>query len=292
MPLLRQNKKASRMMIAAVMLLLPVNLLCAQAAQSDELVDRAQKQVVNYLSKLADLHCTEDVKQQKIQKNGRVEATSRSKFDYFILIQGASGEFQLAESRLEQGGDKAKNTPMLLTNGFSSMLLVFHPYYKDSFNFVVGEVVNENGRAVVPVNFTHIPGTRSPAGLALRDREYALDLTGTAYIDAKTAQVLHMESGLSHDMSDIGIKSLRVEVQYTPFRSGDEQVMLPQLAKVELETPKQHWRNEHLFTNYRAFTADAEQSANVTIHKDKSKTEGNGETKPAEKEPAVGKEKQ
>jgi hypothetical protein len=292
MPLLRQNSKTTRVLFAAALCLLPVQALCAQTAKSDELVDRAQKQVVNYLSKLADLHCTENVKQQKLLKSGHVEATSRSKFDYFILIQGASGEFQLAESRLEQGSDKAKNTPMLLTNGFSSMLLVFHPYYRDSFNFSVGNAVNENGRSVVPVSFTHIPGTRSPAGLALRDREYALDLTGTAYIDAKSAEVLRIESGLSHDMSDIGIKTLHVEVEYKPFKSSDEQVMLPEIAKVELETPKQHWRNEHLFTNYRAFTADAEQSADVTIHKDKSKTEGNEPTKTPENAPAAGKEKQ
>ena len=132
----------------------------------------------------------------------------------------------------------------------------------------------------------------------MRDREYALDLTGTAYIDAKTSEVLRIESGLSHDMSDIGIKTLHVEVEYKPFKSSDELVMLPEMAKVELETPKQHWRNEHVFSNYRAFTADAEQSADVTIHKDKSKTddkgkqpEGSDQTKSTENAPAAGKEK-
>jgi len=35
----------------------------AQALVPASLVDQAQKQVVNYIGKLADLHCTEDVVQ-------------------------------------------------------------------------------------------------------------------------------------------------------------------------------------------------------------------------------------
>ena len=58
----------------------------------------AQEQVAHYVSKLADLHCTETVIQQKLNAKGRVEATESSQFDYLIMMNGNSEEFQLNES--------------------------------------------------------------------------------------------------------------------------------------------------------------------------------------------------
>lgn len=237
-------------------------------------IDRVEQQVVTYLGQLADLHCTEEVKQQKLHPNGKPEETVHSSFDYFILIQGTSDDFQLTESRLEKSSDKTKNTPMLLTNGFSSLLLVFHPYYRNSFDFTVEAPTLEDGRTVVPIHFRHISGTRSPASLALRDREFALDISGTAYVEQQTAQILRIDSDLSHAMLDIGLKDLSVQVEYSPFEYHDARVMLPALAKIDLETPKQHWRNEHTFKNYRAFTTEAEQSSSVTVHKDPGNKNG------------------
>src|SRR5438477_10902509 len=45
----------------------------AQAVVPVNLVDQAQKQVVAYVAKLADLHCTEDVVQEKLKPNGGTE---------------------------------------------------------------------------------------------------------------------------------------------------------------------------------------------------------------------------
>ncbi len=265
-------------------------------ASNAPLIERVEQQVVTYLGQLADLHCTEEVKQQKLHPNGKPEDTVHSSFDYFILIQGANDDFQLTESRLEKSSDKAHNTPMLLTNGFSSLLLVFHPYYRNSFDFTIGAPALEDGRTVVPIHFTHIPGTRSPAGLALRDREFALDIAGTAYVEQQTAQILRIDSNLSHAMLDIGLKDLAVQVEYSPFEYRDARVMLPATARIDLETQKQHWRNEHTFKNYRAFTTEAEQSTNVTVHKDpanKNNTDsGDSQTskKPGGANPPAGKE--
>ena len=72
---------------------------------------------------------------------------------------------------------------MLVTNGIATVLLVFHPYYRDSFKFEIGPDEMVNGKPAIPVHFTHIPGRRTPAALALRGREYPLDLEGTAWLD-------------------------------------------------------------------------------------------------------------
>ena len=53
-----------------------------------------------YLAKLADLHCTESVTQEKLADNGHVEATERAKYDYLIMMNGNGDDFQLNESRI------------------------------------------------------------------------------------------------------------------------------------------------------------------------------------------------
>jgi len=148
----------------------------AQSVVPVNLVDEAQKQVVAYVAKLADLHCTEDVVQEKLKPNGGTELSSKSQYDYFLYMQGNSYDFQLSESRLEIGTQKPARLPLLLSNGFSTLLLVFHPYYRNAFEFTAGPQESIEGRSVIPVHFAHIRGARTPAALALRGREFPLEL--------------------------------------------------------------------------------------------------------------------
>ena len=60
--------------------------------------------------------------------------------------------------RLEVGTQKPARQPLLLTNGFSTLLLVFHPYYRNAFEFTTGPAESLDGRSVIPVHFAHIQG--------------------------------------------------------------------------------------------------------------------------------------
>jgi hypothetical protein len=237
----------------------------AQAVVPANLVDQAQKQVVAYVGKLADLHCTEDVVQEKLKPNGGTELSSKSQYDYFLLMQGNSYDFQLSESRLELGTQKPARQPLLLTNGFSTLLLVFHPYYRGAFDFTAGPAETLDGHSVIPVHFAHIKGARTPAALALRGREFPLELEGTAWLDSSSGQVVRMVAGLEHEMTDVGMKSLRIKVDYMPSPRASEHFMVPARAVVELQTPRQRWRNTHTFHNYKLFSTEATQDPSVKV---------------------------
>jgi len=231
-------------------------------------VDLAQRQVTAYLAKLADLHCTESVTQEKLAGNGHVEATERAKYDYLIMMDGNQDNFQLNESRIESSASRHKPLPMLVTNGAATVLLVFHPYYRDGFTFEVGADELVGGKQATPVHFKHIPGRRTPAALALRGREYPLELEGTAWVDRESGEVVKVDANLLHDMSDVGLRSMHIQVDYKPANLGRSasSVTLPALAVVDVTTPLQHWRNTHVFDNYKTFSTDAEQDPNIKVH--------------------------
>ena len=62
-------------------------------------------------------------------------------------------------------------------------------------------------------------------------------------------------------MEDVGIKTLRTDVNYAPvpFRELRESYWFPSRASVEVETARQHWRNIHEFTDYQHFSVSTEE---------------------------------
>lgn len=281
-----------RWLLSGILLAITPLTASADAASTSAAVNLAQKQIAAYLAKLADLHCTETVTQEKLAANGHVEAKESARYDYLIMMSGTGDEFQLNESRAEASSVQGKQThlPMLVTNGVATVLLVFHPYYRNSFTFDAGNPEIVNSRPAIPVHFAQIAGRRSPAALALRGREYPLALQGTAWLDGKSGEILKVEASLENDMSDVGLRSLQIHVDY---KLGDPSkdigpLTLPALAVVDVTTPRQHWRNTHAFDHYRGFSIDAEQDPNVKVRPANDAPDGtplnsNDSTHPTEK---------
>ncbi len=240
--------------IALGMLLLLQNSVAQAKAQSA--IDRATAYVNAYLNELADVTCTEDVSQEKLTPKGKMELHEEATYDYLIMMDGSQDQFTLNESRLLKTSDHAKkNLPMLVTNGFSTLFLIFHPYYRDSFTMTEDGTAVENGRQLVRIDFTHIRSKRTPIALAIQGREYPLEIAGTSWVDAQTGGIIRISAGLGEPMDDIGLRTLSMQVNYSAMKvAGAEQsYFYPQSAYVEVETKKQRWRNIHVFSNYKRF---------------------------------------
>ncbi len=270
---MRQNRN-SVLVLSLFLTTLPAALAADPPVPSPNILDMAQRQVTAYLAKLADVHCTESVTQEKLSEKGHVQATERAKYDYLIMMSGNGDDFQLSESRIESSASHRKALPMLVSNGAATVLLVFHPYYRNSFTFKLGAEETVDGKAAVPVHFAHIAGRRTPAALALRGREYPLELEGTAWLDPHTGEVIKIDASLQHDMSDLGLRSMHILVDYKPVTLDKTAADMPAMAVVDVTTPLQHWRNTHTFDDYKSFSTDAEQDPGVTIH-----AENNGAAK-------------
>jgi hypothetical protein len=236
----------------------------ASAASSlEDLLARAGVRVSGLLGEFSDVKCTEQVRQQKLAENGKVEREAQSTYDYLVILTNAGGDLSLNESRLplhEAKADK-KNTSLLVTNGFATLFLIFDPYYSGSFRFTAAEPELIGGHRVDKINFQYVPGTRSPAVLALRGREYPLPLSGTAWIDPETGAIARITADIGNRMQDVGLKTMHSEVNYAPvaFRGVKEPYWFPAEARVEVETERQHWRNTHVFTDYKRFSVSTEE---------------------------------
>jgi hypothetical protein len=256
-------KKFVLWILLSVACLFLARLASAEPQPLDLLLDKTAKEVSLYLDRVSDVRCTEQVQQIKLDKNGHSERSENGTYDYFVLLQGGEDELLLNESRIPKREPKErKNMPMLISNGFSMLYLIFHPYYRNSFRFEPESDEVIDGHVYRRVRFDHIPGNRTPAAVSVRGREYPLDLTGEAWFDSATGMITRIKAHLSNDMHDVGLRSLRAEIDYAPVKLPDwpQTYRFPTLATVEVETLRQHWKNVHHFTEYKRFLVDTQET--------------------------------
>lgn len=244
-----------------------VGMVCggalAQGQNLDDLLARTSHQAELLLQQFSEMKCTEKVTQEKLDPDGKIEKSSESTYDYLVILTDSGGELGLSESRLalhEAKIDKQK-TSLLVSNGFATLFLVFHPYYAESFTFTAMDDSALDGHRMRTVAFQHIRGTRSPAALALRGRDYPLELSGKAWIDPQSGRITKIVATIGSSMEDVGLKTMDSEVDYAPLPAlhGAESYWFPVRATVEVETPRQHWRNTHTFTDYKLFSVSTEE---------------------------------
>jgi hypothetical protein len=269
--MMNRNKLIAReaaAVILAVIVLTGLGFTSASSASPEaqklnDLLTRTSNQTSIFLDQFSDVKCTEQVRQEKLGKDNRVELKEDSTFDYLVILTSAGGELNLSESRipLSEARRDRKNTSMLLSNGFATLFLVFHPYFAEAFKFTLAGEEVIGGRMLEKISFQHVPGMKSPAALALRGREYPLELSGTAWIDPQTGSITKIEAGIADTLQDVGLKALNSEIDFAPvpFSDSKQVYWFPAQARVEVETPKQHWRNLHQFTAYKKFSVTTEE---------------------------------
>ena len=218
----------------------------------------ARKGIDKFFEQSSNVVCTEDVSQTLVGNNGKPVYREESVFEYQLLASTRSGSLKLAESReAHKEAFRDPNRTLLITNGFSSMLLVLHQNFEPSYTFEpVGEEVID-GRTLVKIHFKPVPGASSPAAIQLRNRNYPLPLAGDVWIERETGSVVQLVTSLASGMDDLGLHDLRSEIHYSivQFHDPDEAYWMPSSAVIDVETPKQHWRNVHRFTSYKRFRA-------------------------------------
>jgi len=114
-----------------------------------ELLHRTSAQVSSYLERISEVSSSERVVQEKLGDNGKTIEKEESGFNYLILLSSASGEISLVESRLADNDKPAKKLqrPLLVSNGFATLFLVFHPFYAaDSISRMPDKKPSTDGR--------------------------------------------------------------------------------------------------------------------------------------------------
>ena len=225
------------------------------------MLDQIGQQEERFWSYFPSVTCTESVTQTKLGSKDKSLFVHRQTFDYLIGLQASGLDIQVDESRLQKtrSGSKA-NVALLETNGFSIFSLMFHPLYQSRYEFTPLADQSTSDQRLLCLGFRQV-GTDHPLSvLRVRDKEYPLAWRGKAWIDANTWAVVRVQAGLGDSMEYLGLLRLDVDVTYSEVRFSDSTAYeLPARAVIDAETKRQHWRNTHVFTDYRRFAVATDE---------------------------------
>ena len=236
------------------------------AVSFGKILDRVGASVEHFREDFGQVACTEYVSQTKLSKKNTIIYKKDHEFDYMIFIDLKGNEMLVEESRQnKKSKGREKDLPLLVTEGFPTLLLIFHPYYHGSFKYkYVGEEVVE-GENLTRIDFKHVRGKKSTSALHLKDKNYPLELEGSAWIDPESSNIRRIRAGLVKPMEAIGLQVFNSDVLYQPlqFAPGSRIFWMPETATVEVTTTLQRWQNKHRFEDYRQFSVSSESSINV-----------------------------
>ncbi len=238
-------------------------LACGSAAaasppSTEALLRSTGRSLESFWDQLSTVNCVESVQQQKLDSKGKATYRQESSFDYLVLLQMTGNEVVVDESRTPiKEAAAQKNAPLLVTNGFATLALIFHPVFQNAFEYAPPEEVIDGGRSLLKVQFQHVHGARSPSALRLRGHNYPVEWRGNAWIDPESGAIVRIVAEAA-PMEDVGLKTMTAEVRYAPqeFSGQAAPYWLPATATIEVETQRQHWRNIHSFSKYRLFSVD------------------------------------
>jgi hypothetical protein len=234
------------------------------ASSSDSMASLAlaRKRIQEYFDKFSDVICKESVTQLVLNGSGRTIYRENSAYDYQFQASGQSGTLKFNETRESRSPafrDPART--LLVTTGFASLLLVAHPMYATSYTFEPDGNEMIEGVSYARIRFTPIQGASSPAALRLRGRNYPLPMSGALWIDPQSGAIVKLEANVDSGLTDLGLAAMHSEVHYAlhQFHTPEESMWIPDSATIDVESPHQHWRNLHHFTEAKRFNVNIQQ---------------------------------
>jgi hypothetical protein len=228
-------------------------------SSESDLLRRAGIAAQQFAQRMGMVRYTEHLSQRELRDDGKVNYQQDAFFDALTLIRRENGSFVAEESaERERPSSGFEIRPLLRTDGFTTMALILHPSYAQSFQFSILEDDMVSGRRLRLVHFEHIKGSDSPTALRLHGRDYPLAYSGTIWLDPNSAVVVRIIASLVEPVEEVGLRDLHCDVQYAAVVLPDaaEPFVLPVSATIDVQTPKQHWRNIHTYSNYRKYSVD------------------------------------
>jgi hypothetical protein len=211
------------------------------------ILDRATENAEAFWTQVSAIECTEQIAQTRTKEDGKITARRSTTFDYVVTLKMNGASLVVDESRIFQKSTGAGDA-LLLTSGFPTLMLVFHPDFRDRFEFNVYETENR-------IAFRLKPGSRSMSAIKLGGRSYPIRWQGTAWVDPANGSVRRIEA-TSGPMTDVGIEEINVTVQYgsVPLAGQRAPYWLPSTATISLRSRRQQWKNIHQFGSYKLFS--------------------------------------
>jgi Flp pilus assembly protein TadD len=224
--------------------------------------DETAKRVHAFIDGVNRISATETLDHEVIDRFGMSAKHETRRFSYVeSLMEVKPGMYRVEEYR--DGTMGLDVFPERLASlGLGSMVLIFHPVYRDEYDMTCEGLTTWHDHKVWQVHFKQ----RKDKPARMREYNvgknvYSVGLRGRAWIAADTFQVVSIETDLVTPVPAIRLAAEHISIDYEPvqFRKKHEELWLPQNAELFFDLNGRRIHRRHHFDDYRLFSVDENQ---------------------------------
>ena len=234
------------------------------------------KTVAEYFQNFPNTTSLEDIHQEKLDRKKKAGNTLDRKFRYLCFTPAKAWGPGFDEYRVDTAG--ARTSPQIpeegfmLTSGFASTSLLFHPAYQSQAAFRYLGRQKVGARDTYVIAFAQQPGKARVYGIfKFREMRMMTFSQGLAWVDGKSYEIIRLRSDLLAPLPEVKLERETTEIAFADvqFKTIGKRFSLPQQVTVTVDWNGKHLQNEHRYSDFRLFNVEATE---------KRKPEGPGAT--------------
>jgi hypothetical protein len=195
-----------------------------------------------------------------------VDATLDQKFRYLCFTPAEKWGPGFDEYRVDLSGARAfpqgLQDGFMLTSGFASASLLFHPTYQSQAAFRYLGRQKVDGRDTYVIAFAQQPGkARFTGGFKSGGISMPTFSQGLVWIDSQSYEITRLRTDLLMPLSEVNLERETTEIAFgeVHFKGMAEGFWLPQQVTVTVDWNGKHLRNEHRYSEFKLFNVQATQ---------------------------------
>jgi tetratricopeptide (TPR) repeat protein len=230
------------------------------ACPYDQVIEMSGERVKQLVDSIAQFAATEDMLHEQLDPVGNPITKVNRKYDYAASItEEIPGYLAVEEYRNDRYGI-ADLPDRIVTTGFVSLALIFHPDMRENFAMTCEGLGDWHGQATWLVHFRQREDKPSRlADLVIGGTSYPINLKGRAWITADKFQVVRIESELSTALPLLAVQHQIAEYGPVHFHKKNVDLWLPQSVDLYFELNKHRYYRRHSFDHYMLFATNAEE---------------------------------
>ncbi len=237
-----------------------------------EILEKSGVSVAAFFRNFPNTASLEQVHQERLSKDGKVRDSLDQEFQYLLLPHAARLGLRIDEHRSSPRGDAAAFSGLdrgfMLTRGFASVSLLFHPEYQDGAAFRYLGRQSLKGTNYYVVAFAQKPERARMMGSFKSNDASAITLVqGVAWIDPATFQITRLRTDLLAPQSRVRLQRQTTEIQFkeVSFKEVATTFWLPEEVAVTVDWKGRTFRNVHHYSDFKLFNVEAKEEKKLPV---------------------------
>jgi len=225
------------------------------------ILKKVGENVQAYFHNFVSTSAQEEVIQQRLKPNGKVNGSHKQKFHYLLVSSGRQKDFDLDEYRMDKKGRPVNQKVFYggtLTKGFASMPALLHPDLQPQSRFNLLGRQKQDGRDLLVFAFA-----QDPARAEFRERivgelgTHIAYLQGLVWVDPANFQVVQICTQLLPGIFTGTLLQQTTTINFAQvhFEGISTAYWLPQEVEVVTSRLDGMHRNYHRYSDYQLYAS-------------------------------------